>query len=123
MARWGITHRLYDPLNADALWADARTKAAAKGEKPAQGRESGGRKTEFVNVTVVDAIPGYVTVPTDYTQDMIEALRQPYAVAVDQTAPAIPAEKSGAPADTDEGETAEDELRCEEAILNAFAPR
>lgn len=43
--------------------------------------------------------------------------------AVDQTAPAIPAEKSGAPADTDEGETAEDELRCEEAILNAFAPR
>ena len=64
---------------------DARTKAAAKGGKQAGG-EGGGRKTEFVNVTVIDAIPGYVTVPTDYTQAMVEALRQPYAVAVDQTA-------------------------------------
>lgn len=64
---------------------EARTKAAAKGGKKAGG-EGGGRKTEFVNVTVIDAIPGYVTVPTDYNQSMIEALRQPYAVAVDQTA-------------------------------------
>jgi len=64
---------------------EARTKAAAKGGQKAGG-EGGGRKTEFVNVTVIDAIPGYVTVPTDYTQSMVEALRQPYAVAVDQTA-------------------------------------
>ena len=64
---------------------EARTKAAAKGGKsPPQG--GGGRKTEFVNVTVIDAIPGYVTVPTDYTPEMVEALRRPYAVAVDQTA-------------------------------------
>jgi putative ABC transport system permease protein len=35
---------------------------------------------------VIDAIPGYVTVPTDYSQSMVEALRRPYAVAVDQTA-------------------------------------
>jgi len=64
---------------------EARTKAAAKGGKKAGGG-GGGRKTEFVNVTVIDAIPGYVTVPTDYTQSMVEALRRPYAVAVDQTA-------------------------------------
>eukprot|EP01035_Chromulina_nebulosa_P016369 gene16369-21693_t len=44
------------------------------------------RKTEFVNVTVIDAIPGYVTVPTDYSDALIETLRQPYAVAVDETA-------------------------------------
>lgn len=61
--------------------ADARAKLAGKG-----GGGGGGRKSEFVNVTVIDAIPGYVTVPTDYTDAMIEALRQPYAVAVDQTA-------------------------------------
>ncbi|MDO9335965.1 MAG: ABC transporter permease [Caulobacteraceae bacterium] len=44
------------------------------------------RKMEFVNVTVIDAIPGYVTVPTDYSDELVETLRQPYAVAVDQTA-------------------------------------
>ena len=65
---------------------EARTKAAAKGGGKKGGGGGGGRKTEFVNVTVIDAIPGYVTVPTDYTQSMVEALRQPYAVAVDQTA-------------------------------------
>ena len=63
--------------------ADARAKQAAKGGQKAAG---GGRKSEFVNVTVIDAIPGFVTVPTDYTDSMIEALRQPFSVAVDQTA-------------------------------------
>jgi putative ABC transport system permease protein len=63
--------------------ADARAKASAKGGK---GAGKGGRKSEFVNVTVIDAIPGFVTVPTDYTDTMIEALRQPFSVAVDQTA-------------------------------------
>jgi len=60
---------------------EARAKRAGKGK-------GGGtaRKSEFVNVTVIDAIPGYVTVPTDYTQSMIEALRRPYAVAIDETA-------------------------------------
>lgn len=64
--------------------ADARAKQAAKNGGPKGG--GGGRKSEFVNVTVIDAIPGYVTVPTDYTLNMVEALRQPFAVAVDQTA-------------------------------------
>jgi putative ABC transport system permease protein len=59
--------------------------AAKKSGKPAKGG-GGARKSEFVNLTVIDAIPGYVTVPTDYSQSMIEALRRPYAVAVDETA-------------------------------------
>ena len=62
---------------------EARAKKAGKGK----GKPGGtARKSEFVNVTVIDAIPGYVTVPTDYSQSMIEALRRPYAVAVDETA-------------------------------------
>lgn len=44
------------------------------------------RKTEFVQVTIIDAVPGAVTVPTDYSNDLIEALRQPFGVAVDETA-------------------------------------
>jgi putative ABC transport system permease protein len=44
------------------------------------------RKMEFVSVNIIDAIPGYVTVPTDYTDEMVETLRQPYTVAIDQTA-------------------------------------
>jgi putative ABC transport system permease protein len=44
------------------------------------------RKMEYVNVTIIDAVPGFVTVPTDYSDELIEALRQPYAIAVDQTA-------------------------------------
>ena len=46
----------------------------------------GAKKMEFVNVTTIDAMPGAVTVPVDYSDDLVEALRQPYAVAVDQTA-------------------------------------
>jgi putative ABC transport system permease protein len=68
----------------DQAKADARAKQAAKGGGPKAGGD--GRKSEFVNVTVIDAIPGFVTVPTDYTDSMIEALRRPYSVAVDQTA-------------------------------------
>lgn len=62
---------------------EARAKKAGKGKG---GKGGSARKSEFVNVTVIDAIPGYVTVPTDYTQSMIEALRRPYAIAVDETA-------------------------------------
>ncbi|PHY12842.1 permease [Caulobacter sp. B11] len=64
---------------------EARAKQAGKG-KGGGDKSNDGRKSEFVNVTVIDAIPGYVTVPTDYSNSMVEALRQPYAVAVDQTA-------------------------------------
>jgi len=44
------------------------------------------RKTEFVQVTIIDAVPGAVTVPTDYSDDLVEALRQPFGVAIDETA-------------------------------------
>ena len=46
----------------------------------------GPRKTEFVQVSIIDAVPGAVTVPTDYSPELIEALRQPFGVAVDETA-------------------------------------
>ena len=51
-----------------------------------KGDDSGPKKMEFVNVTVIDAVPGAVTVPTDYSDELVEALRQPFAVAIDQTA-------------------------------------
>lgn len=71
------------------LSPEQQAKEEARAKRAGKGKGKGGgsaRKSEFVNVTVIDAIPGYVTVPTDYTQSMIEALRRPYAVAVDETA-------------------------------------
>ena len=44
------------------------------------------RKTEFVQVSIIDAVPGAVTVPSDYSPDLVEALRQPFGVAIDETA-------------------------------------
>ncbi|MDO1558159.1 ABC transporter permease [Brevundimonas sp. 2R-24] len=68
---------------AEAQNPNQRTGAEGQG-----GGQQGGerRRMEFVNVTVVDPIPGYVTVPTDYSDELLEALRRPYAVAVDETA-------------------------------------
>ncbi|MBF0665238.1 MAG: ABC transporter permease [Brevundimonas sp.] len=45
----------------------------------------GPRKSEGVQVSAIDAVPGAVTVPTDYSPALIEALRQPFGVAVDET--------------------------------------
>ncbi|MBU1385503.1 MAG: ABC transporter permease [Alphaproteobacteria bacterium] len=44
------------------------------------------RKTEFVQVSIIDAVPGAVTVPVDYSPELVEALRQPFGVAIDETA-------------------------------------
>ena len=69
------------------LSPEQQAKEEARAKTKGKGKPGGSaRKSEFVNVTVIDAIPGYVTVPTDYTQSMIEALRRPYAIAVDETA-------------------------------------
>ena len=70
------------------LTPEQQVKAQAAAKKGGKGGGPGGgtRKSEFVNLTVIDAIPGYVTVPTDYSPSMIEALRRPFAVAVDDTA-------------------------------------
>jgi len=34
---------------------------------------------------VIDTIPNSVTIPTDYSPELVDALRQPYTVAVDET--------------------------------------
>lgn len=69
------------------LSPEEQAKEEARAKRAGKGKPGGSaRKSEFVNVTVIDAIPGYVTVPTDYTQSMIEALRRPFAIAVDETA-------------------------------------
>jgi putative ABC transport system permease protein len=44
------------------------------------------RKREFVNVSAIDPYPGAVTLPTDYTEEWRQALQEPYAIAIDQSA-------------------------------------
>lgn len=46
----------------------------------------GAPRQKFVQTSVIDTRPGSVTIPTDYSQELVEALRQPYTVAVDETA-------------------------------------
>ena len=42
-------------------------------------------RAQGVQVRIIDTTPGSVTIPTDYSDELIEALRQPYAIAVDET--------------------------------------
>lgn len=44
------------------------------------------RKREFIQVMAVDPERGALTLPTDYPESVRQALEEPYAVAVDQTA-------------------------------------
>jgi len=46
----------------------------------------GAPRQQFVQASVIDTMPGAVTIPTDYSDELIEALRQPYTVAIDETA-------------------------------------
>ncbi|MBX3477052.1 MAG: ABC transporter permease [Brevundimonas sp.] len=46
----------------------------------------GAPRQQFVQSMVIDTTPGSVTIPTDYSTELVEALRQPYTVAVDETA-------------------------------------
>ena len=46
----------------------------------------GAPKQEFVQASIIDTTPGAVTIPTDYSQELVDALRQPYTVAIDETA-------------------------------------
>lgn len=41
--------------------------------------------TTFVDVNMVDTRAGAVTLPTDFTEDIRQALLEPYAVAIDET--------------------------------------
>jgi putative ABC transport system permease protein len=42
-------------------------------------------KSEGVQIIIVDPLPGAVTLPNDFGDDLIQALREPYAVVVDQS--------------------------------------
>ena len=48
--------------------------------------KQGAPRQKFVQSSVIDTTPGSVTIPTDYSRELVDALRQPYTVAVDETA-------------------------------------
>lgn len=43
-------------------------------------------RQEYVQTVIIDTTPDAVTIPVDYSQELVDALRQPYTVAVDETA-------------------------------------
>ncbi|ATQ42339.1 ABC transporter permease [Caulobacter mirabilis] len=47
--------------------------------------KQGAPKQKFVMTSIIDTTPGAVTIPTDYSQELVDALRQPYTVAIDET--------------------------------------
>ena len=46
----------------------------------------GAPRQRNVMAAVIDTTPGAVTIPVDYSDELIEALRQPFTVAIDETA-------------------------------------
>lgn len=52
----------------------------------AERARQGAPRQEFVQASIIDTTPGAVTIPTDYSQELVDALRQPYTVAIDETA-------------------------------------
>jgi putative ABC transport system permease protein len=52
---------------------------------PASARKDAPRSKQVL-VNIIDTTPGSVTIPVDYSDDLVEALRQPFTVAVDETA-------------------------------------
>ena len=48
--------------------------------------KQGAPRQQFVQASIIDTTPGSVTIPTDYSQALVDALRQPYTVAIDETA-------------------------------------
>ncbi len=52
----------------------------------AERARQGAPRQQFVQSRVIDTAPGAVTIPTDYSDALVEALRQPYTVAIDETA-------------------------------------
>ncbi|MCF8505310.1 MAG: ABC transporter permease [Caulobacter sp.] len=44
-----------------------------------------GPKQKFVMTSIIDTTPGSVTIPIDYSPELVDALRQPYTVAIDET--------------------------------------
>ena len=54
----------------------------------AERAKLGAPRQQFVQASIIDTTPGAVTIPTDYSQELVDALRQPYTVAIDETATA-----------------------------------
>jgi putative ABC transport system permease protein len=52
----------------------------------AERARQGAPKQEQVSVQIIDTAPGSVTIPTDYSRELVDALRQPYTIAIDETA-------------------------------------
>lgn len=52
----------------------------------ADNARQGAPRQKFVQSSIIDTTPGSVTIPTDYSRELVDALRQPYTVAVDETA-------------------------------------
>lgn len=50
------------------------------------GEPGDNTRMEFVMVSSIVTTPGNPTIPVDYSDELIEALRQPYAIAVDESA-------------------------------------
>ncbi|MDO9588685.1 MAG: ABC transporter permease [Brevundimonas sp.] len=51
----------------------------------AERARQGAPRQQGVQVRIIDTSPGAVTIPVDYSEELIDALRQPYAVAIDET--------------------------------------
>ncbi|WP_292052004.1 MULTISPECIES: ABC transporter permease [unclassified Brevundimonas] len=45
----------------------------------------GAPKMNWVSAQIIDTTPGAVTIPIDYSEELIDALRQPFTVAMDET--------------------------------------
>ncbi|MGH7018874.1 MAG: ABC transporter permease [Brevundimonas sp.] len=45
----------------------------------------GAAKMNYVQTQIIDTTPNAVTIPTDYSPEIVEALRQPLTVAIDET--------------------------------------
>ncbi|MFN4289005.1 MAG: ABC transporter permease [Brevundimonas sp.] len=52
---------------------------------PAERARQRAPRQQFVQARVIDTTPGAVTIPVDYSDDLINALRQPYTIAIDET--------------------------------------
>jgi putative ABC transport system permease protein len=51
----------------------------------AERARAGAPRQQGVQVRIIDTAPEAVTIPVDYSDELVEALRQPYAIAVDET--------------------------------------
>ncbi len=51
----------------------------------AERAKMGAPKMNWVSTQIIDTTPNAVTIPTDYSDELVEALRQPLTVAIDET--------------------------------------